>query len=136
MINPVLAEWLSFIFFGIAGVMHVGFFVLESLVFQKPSGRKIFGISEKAYPEVKIWAFNQGFYNLFLAIGIFIGLYLVMQKQIALAGLLISFCGFSMIGAGLVLFFSAPQLRRGACLQMLFPILGFFFLAFHIASHM
>lgn len=130
----MIAQWLSFIFFAIAGALHLGFFVMESVLFQKKGGHKLFKLAEQDHAAVKVWALNQGFYNLFLALGTFLGLYFVLQKQVMVAGVLTGFCGFSMIGAGLVLWFSAPQLRRGAMLQILPPVFGFFALYFHIAG--
>ena len=127
----MIVQWLSFTFFFIAALIHVGFFIMESILFQKPGGHKLFKISESEHAAVKVWAFNQGFYNLFIAIGTFIGLRLIFQKQFFVAGIMTGFCGLSMIGAGVVLLFSAPRLRRGALIQIIPPLLGFFFLSFH-----
>lgn len=126
------AQWLSFFCFFIAALIHIGFFIIESFLFQRPGGHKFFKMPEQDHRAVKTWAFNQGFYNLFIAIGTFVGLAFIFQKQVMLAGVLVSFCGFSMIGAGGVLWLSAPHLRRGAYLQMIPPLLGFFFLMFHV----
>lgn len=125
-------KWVSYAFFALSAILHVVFFVVESFLFQKKDGYKLFKLKPEDHAAVKIWAFNQGFYNLFLAIGMAIGLFFVHEGRREAAGLLVSFCGLSMIGAGLVLFFSAPHLRRGAYVQMVPPILGFFFLIFHI----
>ena len=127
----MIVQWLSFAFFFLAALIHVGFFVMESILFQKPGGHKIFKVTEAEHAAVKVWAFNQGFYNLFIAIGTFVGLTLIFQKQFFVAGIMTGFCGLSMIGAGVVLWFSAPRLRRGALIQMIPPILGFIFLSFH-----
>lgn len=127
------SEWISFIFFAIAAIFHLGFFILESILFQRKGGHRLFKIPAKDHDAVKVWALNQGVYNLFLSLGTFLGLYFVLKKQVMLAGLLTSFCGVSMIGAGLVLWFSAPHLRRGALLQIVPPALGFLFLAFHVS---
>jgi putative membrane protein len=129
----MFVQWMSFFFFAVAGLLHVLFFVMESILYQRPHGYKIFKTSPDHHQAVKPWALNQGFYNLFLALGMFVGLYFVLSKQIMLAGVLVGFCGLSMIGAGLVLWFSAPNLRRGALIQLVPPTLGFFFLGFHIA---
>ncbi len=129
-----MIEWISFGFFVVAGVAHVGFFVLESILFQRNGGHRLFAVSEAHYPSVKVWAMNQGFYNLFLALGTFYGLVLVVQKQFVAAGILIGFCGLSMIGAGIVLLISAPHLKKGALLQVLPPLGGFLFLYFHISG--
>ncbi len=127
-------QWISFGFFAFAGAIHIGFFVLESILFQRKGGHRIFRVSEANYPAVKVWALNQGFYNLFLALGIFFGLNLVLQKQVLIAGALTGFCGLSMIGAGIVLWFSSPQLKKAALLQALPPLVGFVFLYFHISG--
>ncbi len=125
-------EWISYFFFFIAALVHILFFILESVLFQKPGGYKYFKIKPEHHDVVKPWAFNQGFYNLFLAVGMLVGLYYVNQLEIRLAGLMVSFCGLSMITAGLVLFMTDKKMRRGALIQILPPLIGFFFLAFHI----
>jgi len=62
------------IFAGLAGVIHIAFFVLESFLFTKPAGRKIFKMSEADAETMKFFAFNQGFYNRSLAIGVLAGI--------------------------------------------------------------
>lgn len=127
-----IIQWVSFFFFFVAAVMHVGFFIIESFLYQKPDGYKFFKISSKDHQATKTWAFNQGFYNLFLALGTFWGLYFVTQKQVMVAGVLTGFCGMSMLAAGVVLWLSAPHLRKAAYYQIIPPLLGFISLSFHI----
>lgn len=114
-------NWISFGFFAIAGLLHVLFFVIESILFQKSDGYKLFKMSEQDHKGAKLWAQNQGFYNLFFAFGMFAGLFLNQQS-------LVIFCGLSMIAAGVVLWVTAPRLFRGALIQMLPPLIGFIFL--------
>jgi len=130
------AEWISFFLFALAAFVHIGFFVAESFLFQRSGGHRLFGVKESEVPAVRIWAFNQGFYNLFLALGTFVGLYFVLKMQIMLAGVLTGFCALSMIGAGIVLWWSAPRLRRFALLQITPPLLGLLFLYFHVARYL
>ncbi len=125
-------EWVSYFFFGLAAVIHILFFVIESYFFQKQNGFKIFKVKQEDHEVVKIWAFNMGFYNLFLALGMILGLYFVNQLEIRIAGILVSFFGFCMLTAGAVLFLTQPKLHRGALIQLMPPLLGFIFLAFHI----
>lgn len=125
-------RWISFFFFALAAILHIGFFVFESIILQKTGAHNKLKISEEAHKAVKIWAFNQGFYNLFLAMGMFVGLGMIFKKQIFIAGAITSFAGFFMIAAGVVLWFSAPRLRKAAVLQMVPPLLGFLFLISHI----
>ncbi len=126
------AKWASFVCFLIAALLHIGFFVVESILYQRPEGYKLFRVPKEQHEATKLWALNQGYYNLFLALGTFWGLKYVLEKQVMLAGVLTSFCGFFMMGAGFVLWFSAPHLRRGALLQIVPPLLGFLFLAVHV----
>ena len=134
MILPMMIKWGSFIFFSLAGVVHVGFFLIESILLQKKVGQKILGISDSQHAAVKVWALNQGFYNLFLALGTFVGLSFVVKKRVLEAGILTGFCGLSMIAAGLVLGFTSPHLRKWALLQALPPLAGLLFLYFHITG--
>lgn len=129
-----IIDWSSFVFFAIAAFVHIGFFIFESFILQKPNAHKILKISEVEHNAIKVWAFNQGFYNLFLAIGVFIGLYHVLQKQVMIAGLMTGFSAACMLVAGIVLWFSVPRMRKYAYIQAGFPILGFIFLVFHILS--
>ena len=128
-------KWISFFLFGVAGLIHIGFFVFESIYLKRISGQTFLGLDDKTYKQVKIWAFNQGFYNLAIGLGTFSGLYYVRSLEIKVAGVLISFCGLTMIMAGLVLFFSVPKMRKMALAQLLPPLLGFVFLFFHIAKY-
>lgn len=110
----------SQIFFGVAGILHVLFFVIESFLFQKPDGYKLFRMSEQDHKGAKLWAKNQGFYNLFFAFGMFAGLYLNQSS-------LLVFCSLSMIAAGVVLWVTAPRLLRGALIQLVPPTMGLLF---------
>lgn len=61
------------ILIGIIALLHVYFFVLESILF-KGRGRRVFGIT-KEHAEILAPAMsNQGCYNLFLAAALIIGL--------------------------------------------------------------
>jgi uncharacterized membrane protein len=58
------------VFAGLAALLHVYIFVMESLTWTSARTRATFGISEEEALATKELAFNQGFYNLFLAIEI------------------------------------------------------------------
>ena len=51
----------------IAALMHVVFFAFESLLFRQPSVWRLFTTSQEAADHMEPMAYNQGFYNLFLA---------------------------------------------------------------------
>jgi len=52
----------------IVAALHVGFMVLESILWTTPRGRKIFRLSEEKAALTKDLASNQGVYNLVLAL--------------------------------------------------------------------
>jgi putative membrane protein len=54
----------------VVAALHVGFMVLESILWTKPLGRKIFKLSEEKAQTTKDLASNQGIYNLMVAVGI------------------------------------------------------------------
>lgn len=55
-------------------LLHVGFFVLESFLWTKPTGRRIFGLTAEKAQDSASLAANQGVYNLFVAAGLIWGL--------------------------------------------------------------
>ncbi len=57
-------------------VLHIYFLVLEMFLWDKPYGRKVFGIKEQFAKDSKALAANQGLYNGFLAAGLVWGLIL------------------------------------------------------------
>jgi putative membrane protein len=124
------------VFVFLAAVIHVLIFFLESIVWSRPTTWKRFGIASQADADtVKPMAFNQGFYNLFLAIGIGVGLVLLGTPGTQQAGVAISiFAALSMVVAALVLVVSSPKLARAAAVQGVVPFLGVIFLVIALAT--
>jgi putative membrane protein len=58
----------------LVAVLHVYILVLEMFFWDKPLGRKAFGLSADFAAQTKTLAANQGLYNGFLAAGLFWGL--------------------------------------------------------------
>lgn len=58
----------------LVGVLHVYILVLEMFMWDKPMGRKAFGLTPEFAAQTKTLAANQGLYNGFLAAGLFWGL--------------------------------------------------------------
>ncbi len=68
----------ALIFAGLASLLHVLFFKLESLDWRKPKTWKTFGLESQADADTTAsLAYNQGFYNLFLAVGAATGVGLI-----------------------------------------------------------
>lgn len=112
--------WLAAI---LAGVVHVLIFCMESLWWTTPKVRERFRQAPEQAHATRLFAFNQGFYNLFLAIGTFAGLALILMGHPGSGLVLVSWNCLFMVGAALVLATSAPQMRRGALIQGAAPLL-------------
>ncbi|SFZ81369.1 putative membrane protein [Devosia enhydra] len=62
--------------------IHVWIVILEMLLWDKPQGRKAFGLTPEFARATKVLAANQGLYNGFLAAGLLVG---VLQAEAGLA---------------------------------------------------
>jgi putative membrane protein len=118
------------IFAILAAVIHILIFAMESLLWQTKAVSKIFRQSPADAQTTKLLAFNQGFYNLFLAIAILIGLYLRSGEVSYVGGtMLVLYALASIIGAGAVLIVSSRKMWRGALLQIVPAAIAFYFIA-------
>ncbi|CDP82886.1 MULTISPECIES: DUF1304 domain-containing protein [Mycolicibacterium] len=110
------------VFAALAAALHVYIFVMESLTWTSPRTRATFGISEQEAQATRELAFNQGFYNLFLAIVAVAGIITVMLGHTAVGAALV-FAGVgSMLAAAVVLLASSPDKARAAVTQGVFPL--------------
>jgi putative membrane protein len=96
---------------GMAATLHVAFFVLESVLFRLPAGKKIFGVRpENDSPTLRLFAVNQGIYNLALAIVVFLGIIIEVATATSPIGITIIIAGCSvMLVAGIALAATAPR---------------------------
>ena len=104
----------------VAGLLHVLFFTLESLRWQEPSTWRTFGLtSQEDADTTASLAYNQGFYNLFLAVGTFVGIGLVALSDAhdTIGWTLIVFACASMLAASLVLISTGLSYARAAAIQ-------------------
>lgn len=108
---------------GLAALIHIYIFVLESLRWERPATRAAFGITAETAAATRPLAFNQGFYNLFLAIEVVLGLALLGTQRRAGIGL-VAFAAGSMLAAALVLVLSDRTKLRAAAVQGGFPLLA------------
>ncbi|MFN4000960.1 DUF1304 domain-containing protein [Microcella sp.] len=95
---------------GMAATLHTAFFVLESVLFRLPFGRRLFGVrAEQDSPPLRLFAVNQGLYNLGLAIVVFVGIVLVAIDADSVAGVAVVVSGCAvMVLAGVALALTAP----------------------------
>jgi putative membrane protein len=112
------------IFALVGGLVHVWAFVMESLLFRRPQIQRIFLGHAEVAPGVYLWAFNQGFYNLFVAAGAFAGvMFYHAGNPTAGRALTLYACAF-MAAAGAVLAVSDRKLWRGALGQSIPPLIA------------
>src|SRR6188508_2281634 len=107
----------------LAALVHVYIFVLESVRWEDPATRRVFGTTEETAAVTQPLAYNQGFYNLFLALGTAVGVALVDARRDAGIALIVFGVG-SMLAAALVLVTSDRSKLRAATVQGLFPALA------------
>ncbi|PYI37679.1 DUF1304 domain-containing protein [Arthrobacter psychrolactophilus] len=114
----------ALIFAGLAALVHVYIFVLESLRWTADSTRKTFGTSVAEANSTKEMAFNQGFYNLFLAVVAAAGIVAGAAGHHGVGAALVLAGAGSMLAAGLVLLISSPSKAKAALVQLTFPLLA------------
>jgi len=105
-----------------AAAFHVLAFSMESLWWTRPSVRHRFRQTREQAEVTRVLAFNQGFYNLFLAAEIVAGFALVRFGREAAGMALAEWSCLSMIAAAVVLLASAPGMGRGAAAQGIPPL--------------
>ncbi len=94
----------TWIFALLAALVHVLVFVWETILFERPGvHRGIFAIPTEDVRPVRLWAFNVGFYNLFLGAGMVLGV-------VAWAG------GAEQLGRGLIIYLSSFMVLAGIVL--------------------
>ena len=112
----------GFIF--LATLFHIYVFILESLKWLEPKTWKAFGLPSQERAEImRQMAYNQGFYNLFLALGAGAGL-ILLTVNTTVGYSLIFFSTLSMVAAGAVLFISVKTSRKAAYMQAGPPLVG------------
>jgi putative membrane protein len=119
------------VFAALAALLHVYIFVMESVQWTQPRVWKRFGVADQAAADTtKPMAYNQGFYNLFLAIGAIIGIVLFWAGgpgtvADVVGRTLVLFTLGSMLAASLVLVTGGSRYVRPALIQGTFPLIGF-----------
>jgi len=122
------------VFAALAALLHVYIFTMESLTWTSARTRATFGTTAEEAETTKLLAFNQGFYNLFLAIVSGIGIAAVAMGHRAVGATLI-FAGVgSMAAAAIVLLLSSPDKARAALTQGTFPVIAVVLLALGLIS--
>ena len=107
----------------LAVALHVFIFYLESFAWTTRA-LPVFGMSRESAEQTKEMAYNQGFYNLFLAVLVVVGLVAHVASAPTVGATLVLAGTGSMAAAALVLLVSSPDKRRAAIIQGTLPVLG------------
>src|SRR3954464_3375969 len=101
----------------LAALLHVYIFVMESFTWTSPRTRATFGTTAEEAETTKLLAFNQGFYNLFLALVAAVGIAFAISGGTRV-GVALLFAGVGpMLAAAIVLLASSPGKARSAVVQ-------------------
>lgn len=111
----------------LAALLHVYIWVLESFRWNEPATRRTFGVSEEDARVLTPMAYNQGFYNLFLAIIALVGVALLRSEHGVGSALALAGTG-SMLAAAIVLVARDRSMARAALMQGTLPALAVLFL--------
>lgn len=107
----------------LAAALHVFIFYLESFAWTTRA-RAVFDTSAEEAVATRELAFNQGFYNLFLAVAVVIGIVLHALGHDAVGLTLVLTGTVSMLAASLVLLLSSPDKAAAAVEQDALPAVG------------
>jgi len=110
-------------------LIHLYIFVLESFLWGKPRTNQTFGLRPADVEATRPFAFNQGVYNLLLAVAVLAGWSLWMGvpafEKGPFAGQVLMTYGLGSIAvAGLTLLASSPKLWRSALIQLVPAVAG------------
>jgi putative membrane protein len=109
----------------LAALLHIYIFSMESLTWRRPATWKRFGLASQAEAETtRTLAYNQGFYNLFLALGAVAGLVALALGYSDVGWTLIFSCCGSMLLAAVVLASGGRRYLRPALIQGTMPLLA------------
>ena len=110
-----------------AAAVHVLIFWMESIAWEGPLARRAFGGTPEEVRPHAFYAYNQGFYNLFLAVEALLGVALVVLgagSAFRAGTALVLYGTGSMVAAALVLGLCSPAHRGAALKQGALPALA------------
>jgi len=124
---PILVA--ALVIAALAALLHVYIFAMESLWWTTRRVRATFGQTDAAAVGTRGMAFNQGFYNLFLAVVTVAGLIAYSLGDGAVGAALVIAGAGSMLAAAIVLILSDRTKASAAVKQGTLPLIGLALLA-------
>ncbi len=109
----------------LAAVLHVGIFAMESFGWRRPTVWRRFNVADQQQADAtRDLAYNQGFYNLFLAIAAIVGAVLLLAGAVPVGATLAITATASMLAASLVLTTLGRAFLRPAATQGALPLVA------------
>ncbi|MGD9956563.1 MAG: DUF1304 domain-containing protein [Candidatus Nanopelagicales bacterium] len=115
---------ISLVLAALAALLHVYFWVLESLIFRSPRAYRTFGVRPEDVDGLVFSMWNQGFYNLFLALGTLVGVVGTFRGWEPQGPTLVVYGLLFMIGAAVILVAKKPSMLRAGLVQGLLPVVA------------
>ena len=108
----------------LAGLLHVAFFFVESVWWHRPAVYRRFGIRTQEEADANAFAlYNQGFYNLGIGMGAFVGIGLDLADHPAGAPVIV-FASSIMLLAAVVLVTARRSMASAAAVQGVPPLIA------------
>lgn len=107
----------------LAAALHVFIFYIESFAWTTRA-LSVFGMDRESAEATREMAFNQGFYNFFLAVEAFVGIAVYFLASPTVGLTLALFAVGSMLAAALLIFVTSPDERSAAIKQGILPLLA------------
>lgn len=109
----------------LTAAIHAVVFVFEALLIERPAVQRVFGTPQGDVPAVRLWAFGVGFYNLFVACGLALGVALwAAGDEAAGRTLVVYLCGFTFLSGLVLLLADRLGLSRGGGREQTVGALG------------
>lgn len=108
----------------IAALIHIVVGALESFFYDRPAIRAFLTGSTADAPEVRLWRFFVGIYNMFLGLGLVAGVIALHTGHETVGRTLIVYLSVFMVASGIVFLLTTPRLWRGALGQLVAPALA------------
>ena len=107
-----------------AGLLHIGVGIAEAFFFDQQGVQQSLIRKDRTSPDVSLWAFNLGFYNIFLGVGAVVGAVLAASSSEDVGRALVLYTCSFMALCGVVLWVSDHRLWRGALGQVVVPLVA------------
>jgi putative membrane protein len=102
----------------VAALIHVVVGIMEAFFYDRPAVRVFLTGSAADAPEVQLWRFFVGIYNILLGLGVVAGIVAVQLGEQTVGRTLIIYVSSFMVASGIIFLVTTPRLWQGALGQL------------------